>query len=318
MIVVPGRFGLPRAHHPNGANEVLPKTGLSALPACASSSLINSKLNTMFQTLLICFREGLEALLVVAIATLYLRKTGRTALLVPLRAGVGVAALLSVVLGWVLSQVGALSPAAQGVMALLAAATVAWCALHMRSAGRGMGRDIAARMDRASVLEGPQAWGAVFVFALFMVGREGVETATMLAALGRSADLAYMAWGGIAGLVLAAAIAWAWTRYGRTVNLARFFRVTAWFMAVFAVQLVVYAFHEFTETASIPLIDNAWWHAATEDLAEGRIAQLVSLALVLVPTLWLGLAHWHDRRLAAHAAPPAAAGAPAGPTRHAG
>ena len=31
----------------------------------------------MFQTLLICFREGLEALLVVAIATLYLRKTGR-------------------------------------------------------------------------------------------------------------------------------------------------------------------------------------------------------------------------------------------------
>jgi high-affinity iron transporter len=252
----------------------------------------------MFQTLLICFREGLEALLVVAIATLYLRKTGRLALLLPLRAGVVVAVLLSLALGWVLSQVGALSPAAEGAMALVAAAAVAWCVVHMRSAGKGMGQEIAQRIDRASVLEGPRAALAVFLFSLFMVGREGVETATMLAALARSAELGYMAWGGIAGLALAIAIAWAWTRYGRAVNLGRFFRVTSWFMAVFAVQLVVYAFHEFTEGALIPGIDNAWWHAATEDLAEGTVAQAISLALVLVPTLWLGIAHWRDQQRA--------------------
>ena len=261
----------------------------------------------MFQTLLICFREGLEALLVVAIATLYLRKTGRLHLLLPLRAGVGVAALLSLVLGWVLSQVGALSPAAEGCMALVAAATVAWCVVHMRSAGKGMGQEIAQRMDHASVLEGPRAWMAVFLFALFMVGREGVETATMLAALARSAELAYMAWGGLAGLALAIAIAWAWTRYGRAVNLSRFFRVTSWFMAVFAVQLVVYAFHEFTEGGVLPGIDNAYWHAATEDLAEGTVAQAISLALVLVPTVWLGVAHWRDQQtMTAHAAQPGA------------
>lgn len=250
----------------------------------------------MFQTLLICFREGLEALLVVAIATLYLRKTGRLHLLLPLRAGVGVAALLSLVLGWVLSQVGAVSPAGEGVMALIAAATVMWCVVHMRTAGKGMGQDIAQRMDHASLLEGPRAGLAVFLFALFMVGREGVETATMLAALARSAELAYMAWGGLAGLALASAIAWAWTRYGRAVNLGRFFRVTSWFMAVFAVQLVIYAFHEFTEGGVFPGIDNAYWHAATEDLAEGNIAQAISLALVLVPTVWLGVAHWAERR----------------------
>lgn len=34
----------------------------------------------MFETLLITFRESLEAILMVAIATLYLRKTGRDAL----------------------------------------------------------------------------------------------------------------------------------------------------------------------------------------------------------------------------------------------
>jgi len=66
-------------------------------------------------------------------------------------------------------------------------------------------------------------------------------------------------------------------------------------MAVFAVQLVVYALHEFTESAPIPGIDNAWWHAATEDLAEAAIAQGISLALVVVPTVWLALAHWLDQ-----------------------
>lgn len=253
----------------------------------------------MFQTLLICFREGLEALLVIAIATLYLRKTGRLHLLTPLRAGVAVAVLLSIALGWVLSQVGALSPAAEGAMALVAAATVAGCVLHMHRAGQGMGQAITQRMGQASVLEGPRAALAVFLFALFMVGREGVETATMLAALASSAELAGLVWGGLAGLALAVGIAAAWARYGRSVNLARFFRVTAWFMAVFAVQLVVYALHEFTEGGLIPGIDNAWWHAHTEDLAEGTLAQAISLGLVVVPTLWLAVAHWRDRQVGA-------------------
>jgi high-affinity iron transporter len=250
----------------------------------------------MFQTLLIAFREGLEALLVVAIATLYLRKTGRVHLLAAVRSGVATAVALSLALGYVLSRVGALSPTAEGLMALAAAAAVVWCVVHMRKAGKGMGREIHARLDRATLLDGPRAWLAVFAFTLFMVGREGVETATMIASLASSAELSHMAWGGALGLGLAAAIALAWARYGRAVDLGRFFRVTSWFMLVFALQLVIYALHEFTESALIPGIDNAWWHAATEDLAEGTIAQLVSLALVAVPTVWLGVAHWQDRR----------------------
>lgn len=256
----------------------------------------------MFQTLLITFREGLEALLVVAIATLYLRRTGRLHLNTAVRSGLAVAVLLSVLLGYVLSRVGALSPAAEGVMALVAAAAVIWCVVHMMKTGKTMGRDIKARLDRATVLDGPRAWLAVFGFTFFMVGREGVETATMIASLASSAELAYMAWGGLAGLALAALIASAWVRYGRAVDLGRFFRVTAWFMAIFAAQLVVYALHEFTESALIPGIDNAWWHAATEDLAEGTTAQAISLALVVVPTVWLAMAHWQDRRVAGRGA----------------
>jgi high-affinity iron transporter len=250
----------------------------------------------MFQTLLIAFREGLEALLVVAIATLYLRRTGRVHLLSAIRTGLAVAVTLSIGLGIVLSRIGAMSPMAEGVMALLAAAAVVWCVVHMMKAGKTMGKEITAKLDQATVLDGSNAWLAVFGFTLFMVGREGVETATMLAALASSAELSHLVWGGLIGLALAVAIAWAWVRYGKAVDLGRFFRVTAWFMIIFAIQLVVYALHEFTESGAIPGIDNAWWHAATEDLAEGMIAQMISLALVIVPTVWLAVAHWQDRK----------------------
>ena len=95
----------------------------------------------------------------------------------------------------------------------------------------------------------------------------------MLAALTSSAELPHLVWGGLIGLILAFAIAW--VRYGKAVDLGCFLRVTARFMAIFAIQLVVCALHEFTESGSISGIDNAWWHAATEDLAEELTAQII-------------------------------------------
>jgi high-affinity iron transporter len=62
------------------------------------------------------------------------------------------------------------------------------------------------------------------------------------------------------------------------------------------VQLLIYGFHEFTEAALIPGVDNAYWHEATESLAEGTVAQLITLAMVAVPSVWLVGAFWKDRR----------------------
>ena len=53
----------------------------------------------MFQALLICFREGLEAFLVIAIATLYLRKAHNLSLLGAVRWGVFTALLACAALG---------------------------------------------------------------------------------------------------------------------------------------------------------------------------------------------------------------------------
>lgn len=252
----------------------------------------------MLQTLLIAFREGLEALLIVAIAALYLRRTGRESLVGAIRAGVMAALALSVVLGVVLAHIGAMSTAWEGIMAWIAAAAVISCTVHMMRMGRHMKKHIDGHLGQASQRFGRAGWWAIFVFALFMVGREGVETATMIASLAVNGDLAHMAWGSAIGFALAAWIAWLWTRHGSKVNLGRFFQVTAVFMVVFSIQLLIYGFHEFTESALVPGIDNAWWHEATEDLAEGTIAQLISLAMVALPSVWLIGAFWKDRRAA--------------------
>jgi high-affinity iron transporter len=250
----------------------------------------------MFATLLITFREGLEAFLMVAIATLYLRTSGRGRLIGAVRAGLALSVAGSIALGIAMAEAGASSPASEGILALVAAAAVIWCVVHMLKMGKHIGGEISAGMGKASVLDGSKAWWAVFGFTVFMVGREGVESAAMLASLAGNAEMRELLVGGVLGLAVAASIALLWTRFGRKVNLTRFFNVTSVFMLAFSAMLILKGFFEFTEVNLVPGIDNAYWHDATEVFVEGQYAQLASIMLVLAPTLWLIAAHWSDRK----------------------
>ncbi|HEY3076508.1 MAG TPA: iron permease, partial [Burkholderiales bacterium] len=76
-----------------------------------------------------------------------------------------------------------------------------------------------------------------------------------------------------------------------------FFRVTSVFLLLFAVQLIIYAFHEATEANLLPL-DNAYWHLATEPYGpEGEYGALLTYALVLVPAAWLAISAMKVRAL---------------------
>jgi high-affinity iron transporter len=250
----------------------------------------------MFETLLITFREGLEAFLMVSVASLYLRRTGRQQLIGGVRAGLALSVAGSAALGIALADVGASSPLWEGVLALVAASAVVWCVTHMLKMGKHMGGEITAGLGKASALDSAQAWWTVFGFTVFMVGREGIETAAMLASLASNAHAQGMMTGGLVGLSLAATVAWAWAKFGRQVNLSRFFNVTAIFMLAFAAMLALRAFYEFTEIALIPGLDNSYWHGVTEAYVEGEYAQIVSLLLVLMPSLWLGVTYVLDRK----------------------
>lgn len=239
----------------------------------------------MTDMLVITLREGIEAFLIVAIAAAYLRKTGRAALLPAVWWGTVVAATLSIAVGgWLLDA--ALRPFHEGLMALAAAFLVISMAICMQNAGRRMGREIGERIEIAAAKQGAGAWLGVFLFVVLMIGREGVEIAFLTAAISRNEDSAALVAGALAGAALAAALAWTWLRWSHRINLTLFFQATGAFLILFSAQLLLYAFHELTEAEALPL-DNAYWHIATEEWAEGSYAQLYSALMVLLPAAWL-------------------------------
>ncbi|HWI37119.1 MAG TPA: FTR1 family protein [Burkholderiales bacterium] len=241
----------------------------------------------MGQALLVTLREGIEMFLIVAIAAAYLRKTGRGGLLSAVAWGAGVAVAMSVVLGVWLAET-AVTPKAESFLALVAAVLVISMVVYMLSAARHLRRDIGERLEAASAR--PGAWLAVFLFVVLMITREGMETAFITASLFRQTETAHFVLGALVGLGLAAALAGAWSRFGHRVDLALFFRVTSMFLLLFAVQLLIYAFHESTEANLLP-IDNAYWHIATEPYGpEGEYGAMLTYALVLVPAAWLAFA----------------------------
>ena len=246
----------------------------------------------MFQTLMITFREGLEAFLVVAIAIAYLSKTGGEKLIPAVRHASLTAIAGCAVLGIVLAKVGALTPFWEGTLALIAAAFVISCTIHMLKMGKHMKREITNSIDRAVQNPGNGAKIAIFAFVLLMIGREGLEAATMIASLAQANDGVSLAIGGAIGLAIAGLVALAWSKYGHRVNLSLFFQVTSAFMIIFSVQLVIYAFHEFTESIELyhlGIIDTPYWHQATEPYGpDGMIGAWISYSLVLVPLAFLG------------------------------
>lgn len=254
----------------------------------------------MFQTLLITFREGLEAFLIIAISLIYLAQTNRRELIPAVHSGVAVALALSAVLGVVLAKIGALSPFWEGMMALVAATSVIYCTVHMMKMGKFMKKEITEGFNKTSEQSSTRAWLVAFLFSVFMVGREGIETATMIAALASQSETSHMAIGAVIGTTLAALLAWASVTFGRRVNLQRFFQLTAVFMVVFALQLLLYAFHEFTESGSLPFVDNAYWHITTEPWGpEGTYGHWFSYSLGIVPIGWLLYAYIVDRKTGA-------------------
>ena len=252
----------------------------------------------MGQMLLVTLREGIEMFLIVAIAAAYLRKTGRAALLPAVAWGTAAAVGISIVLGTWLAE-NAVQPKWEAVLAFVAAVLVISMVVYMLKAARHLRRDIGLRLEAAAARTGRGAWLGVFLFVVLMVTREGMETAFITASLFRQTETAHFVIGAFAGLALAAGVAWAWQQYGQRVNLQLFFRVTSVFLVLFAVQLVIYAFHEATEANLLPL-DNAYWHLATEPYGpEGEYGAMLTYALVLVPALWLAWAAWNGRRIPA-------------------
>jgi high-affinity iron transporter len=257
----------------------------------------------MLQSYVITLREGLEAFLIVAISLAYLKKTGRSKLVPAIHWGTATAVLLSIGAGLLL-QKAANQALWEGILAIVAAVLVTSLIVHMWRVARTMKRDIEANLERSAERTGAGAFLGVFAFTLLMITREGMETALLMNALLFQVKSATLIAGAAGGVLSAALLAWAWSRYGHRINLARFFQVTAAFLLIFVVQLLIYGFHELTEANIFPNSEALHW--ATEPYGpDGRYGQYLSYLLVVLPLGWLAVSALFGRGRAAQATAPA-------------
>ena len=239
----------------------------------------------MLQAFVITLREGLEAFLIVAISLAYLRKTGRHQLIPAVHWGIALSVLLSIGAG-ILFQRASNQALWEGILALVAAVLVASLIVHMWRHARRIKREIETHLEGSALKAGSSAFIGVFLFTLLMITREGMETAMLMGTLLFQVRAMDVISGAAAGVVCAAIVASLWSRYGHRVNLGLFFQVTAVFLAVFVVQLLIYGFHELTEANLFPYSEPLHW--ATEPYGpDGRYGQWLTYLLVLLPVGWL-------------------------------
>ena len=87
-------------------------------------------------------------------------------------------------------------------------------------------------------------------------------------------------------------------------TLALFFQVTAVFLMIFVVQLLIYGFHELTEANIFPYSEPL--HIATEPYGpDGLYGKYLTYLLVLLPMGWLAFASMFGSRKAIPAQTPA-------------
>jgi high-affinity iron transporter len=210
--------------------------------------------------LLIAFREGLEAALIVGIVLGYLKRMGykRQA---AVWWGVASAVTVSVVAGVALQALGiALQGRGEqlfeGITMLLAAGVLTWMIFWMQRQGRSIHAELEADV-RQAVTSGSR-W-ALFALAFVAVVREGIETALFLTAAAFSATPAQTLIGGGLGLALAVAVGWLLFVVSVRLDVRAFFRVTSVLLILFAAGLVAHGVHELQEAGVLPVVVEHMW-----------------------------------------------------------
>jgi len=223
-------------------------------------------------TFLIGLREGLEAALVVGILVAYVTRLGRRDVLPRLWAGVGLAVVLALTIGAVLTF-GAYSLTFEaqeligGILSLITVALVTWMIFWMQKTARSMKATLEHGVDRALASSG--LWAVVFI-GFISVAREGIETTLLLWSMVQSfGDAPAALLGALLGLLAAVALGWLLAKGMLRFNLRVFFTATGAFLVVVAAGVLAYAILDLQEAGALP---GPFTAAAPIDPVTGAVA----------------------------------------------
>lgn len=249
----------------------------------------------MLANYLIGLREGLEAALIVTILITYIVKIDRKDLLPRIWIGVGLAVLLSLALGAVLTfGTYGLSFTAQetigGLLSIIATGLVTWMVFWMLRTARDLKGHLQNNVDRHLVGTG---LGLVLV-AFLAVGREGIETALFLWAAVQATGQNTLPLLG-AGLGILTAVGLGWLIYAGMlrINLSRFFTWTGAVLIIVAAGVLSYGVHDLQEAGILPGLNSLAFNVSGAVPPDSWYGTLLKGTLNFSPaTTWLEMSAW--------------------------
>ena len=215
----------------------------------------------MIAALLLAFREGLEAALILGLILGILKRAGQTDRARTVWLGAGLAGLVSLAAGIGFNTVGiAFEGAAEeifeGFAMLLAAGVLTWMIFWMGRQGRAIQTELEEDVRQAS--RSKNSW-TLFSLAFIAVLREGIELALFMTAAAFTSTAGATLTGGLIGLAAAALAGWLLFATTTRLEIRPFFRVTSFLLILFAAGLVAHGVHEFNEVGWIPpIIEHLW------------------------------------------------------------
>ncbi|MSO20437.1 MAG: DUF2318 domain-containing protein [Acidobacteria bacterium] len=205
----------------------------------------------MIQSLVVTLREGVEAALIIGIAIIYLRKTGREQAVRTVYWALGAAIAASIAGAVILQGISINQEAFEGYVFLTAAFFVATMLYWMHRTARGLKQHIEQRLESVSAQPAASLWG-VFFFVFLIVFREGLETVLILSAVTLNTSDLLDFFGAIAGLALATIFGVLFLRGSVRLDIRRFFQITTVILIAVVIQLVVSGLHELSEAGVVP------------------------------------------------------------------
>ncbi|MER2268046.1 FTR1 family protein [Methylobacterium oxalidis] len=223
--------------------------------------------STFVQAFTILFREGLEALLVIAALAAFLRRAGAPEKITPLYAGAAAAALASLGMAWIFETYfdGNHNDLVEAAVMLFAAALMFYMSgwLFLRQDPKAWQADLNRMAERALGAGTVLSLAGIAFLAVF---REGAETVLFLHALARTAngfDGSLLGGLAVAAVALAAmfvAMQWLALR----LPLRPMFLITSAFLFVMGLRLVGQAIQEMQEQTIVSVHNDGVPEIVTE------------------------------------------------------
>ncbi|MCK4318492.1 DUF645 family protein [Candidatus Bathyarchaeota archaeon] len=211
---------------------------------------------TLFPSLLITFREALEAALIVTIMVTYLRKIGKQELNKYSYLGAGSAIVVSLLVGVGLQTLyGGLGDTAgqlfEGVASLTAVVVLTSMIFWMTKHSKGIKGELEGKIEQA-VTQG-ELYG-IAALSFIAVAREGLETVLFLSATFIQDQVGTII-GAVIGALIVLGLSVLLMRGTVNLEISKFFKVTSILLLIFGAGLAGYGVHELIEAGEGSGID---------------------------------------------------------------